>query len=48
MTNSTKRVAKFRADKKSAGLVELRNRFVRRQWIPAIDALIAKLQENEK
>jgi len=46
--NNAKRIAAYRQRKKDAGLVELRNRFVMPEMIPAIDELITKLDQEYK
>jgi hypothetical protein len=43
---SSERIATYRQRKKAAGLVELRNRYVKPEWIPAIDEFLAKLEKK--
>jgi hypothetical protein len=42
----SERIATYRQRKKAAGLVELRNRYVKPEWIPAIDELIKSLENR--
>jgi len=45
--SSSERISAYRQRKKSAGLVELRNRFIKPEWIPAIDEFLKKLLVNK-
>jgi hypothetical protein len=40
----SERIATYRQRKKAAGLVELRNRYVKPEWIPEIDEFITSLE----